>query len=85
MSFASVIKLARGLHFVSPGSSFISSMSATSISGLRVGEKSTDTTSGDPDSILLGESTWPDGGILSLSACAGASVPFTPIWEEDAF
>lgn len=85
MSFAWVIKLASGLHLVSPGSSFMSSMSATSISGLRVGEKSTDTTSGDPGSILPGESTWLDGGILSLSAGAGSSVPFTPIWEEDAF
>lgn len=48
-----LVALINGFHLVSPGSSFISSISATSISGLRGGEEVTEMTLGGEDSNLL--------------------------------
>ena len=51
-----------GCHIVLPGSSFISSTSATSISGLCGGEEPTEMTFGDEASILS-PTPWPPGAV----------------------
>lgn len=75
VSFAS-INLANGLHLVSPGSWFMSSISATSISGLRAGVVVTEMTSDDMESILTEDSAWLVVGRSCLSGVAGKRVPF---------
>ena len=52
----SLVALINGFHLVSPGSSFISSISATSISGLRGGEEVTEMTLDGEKSNLLDRS-----------------------------
>ena len=48
-----LVALINGFHLVSPESSFISSISATSISGLRGGEEVTEMTLDGEESSLL--------------------------------
>lgn len=48
-----LVALIKGFHLVSPDSSFISSISATSISGLRGGEEVTEMTLDGEESNLL--------------------------------
>lgn len=75
-----LVALIKGFHLVSPDSSFISSISATSISGLRGGEEVTEMTLDGEESNLLDGSLELDGTWSPPPPPRNEGVP--PIWAD---
>ena len=83
LASSEVVARAKGCHLVLPESSFISSTSATSISGLWGGEEPTEMTFGDEASILSPMPWFPPGVSLPPPPPRNVDVVLKGIGTED--